>query len=223
MTESMLTIKLSSVITPCGGNGTTFSRMSMLYRTLSSTGTTRCGPGSSVRWNLPSRSTSPTRCCRMTRTALAMKKITASAMTSATINDAMSTFFLSLRALPLRQCTVLGVHHGDGSVDFVNLDLRALLDHHVGDVRTCGPALPVNLDLAPVPVDLRHRDTAASDQLGRRRAVTGHVADSPEQCGSQQQQHEDRHGGSGQDLQPPQTGCEDRNACTGKGTDGKHD
>jgi hypothetical protein len=31
-------------------------------------------------------------------TALAMKKITASAMTSATINDGMSTFFLSLRA-----------------------------------------------------------------------------------------------------------------------------
>ena len=30
MTESMLTIRLSSVITPCGGNGTTFSRMSML-------------------------------------------------------------------------------------------------------------------------------------------------------------------------------------------------
>ena len=30
VTESMLTIRLSSVITPCGGNGTTFSRMSML-------------------------------------------------------------------------------------------------------------------------------------------------------------------------------------------------
>jgi hypothetical protein len=30
MTESMLTIRLSSVITPWGGNGTTFSRMSML-------------------------------------------------------------------------------------------------------------------------------------------------------------------------------------------------
>jgi hypothetical protein len=49
MTVSMLTTRLSSVMTGCGGNETTCSRMSTMSRTRSTNGTTMFTPGVSVR------------------------------------------------------------------------------------------------------------------------------------------------------------------------------
>src|SRR6185437_13814403 len=57
MTESMLTTRLSSVITGCGGNETTCSRRSSDGRSRSTNGTTSESPGVSVRWYRPRRST----------------------------------------------------------------------------------------------------------------------------------------------------------------------
>ena len=45
MTESMLTTRLSSVITGCGGNETTCSRRSIVARMRSTKGTTSVRPG----------------------------------------------------------------------------------------------------------------------------------------------------------------------------------
>ena len=50
MTESMLTTRLSSVITGCGGNDTTCSRRSMSGRSRSTYGTSSDSPAFSVRW-----------------------------------------------------------------------------------------------------------------------------------------------------------------------------
>ena len=49
MTVSMLTTRLSEVITGCGGNDTTCSRRSTPARTRSTNGMSRCRPASSVR------------------------------------------------------------------------------------------------------------------------------------------------------------------------------
>ena len=49
MTVSMLTTRLSSVITGCGGNETTCSRRSISGRSRSTNGTTSARPGVSVR------------------------------------------------------------------------------------------------------------------------------------------------------------------------------
>ena len=49
MTVSMLTTRLSSVITGCGWNETTCSRRSIISRTRSTNGTTIVSPGLSVR------------------------------------------------------------------------------------------------------------------------------------------------------------------------------
>jgi hypothetical protein len=49
MTESMLTTRLSSVITGCGGKETTCSRMSISGRSRSMNGITIVRPASSVR------------------------------------------------------------------------------------------------------------------------------------------------------------------------------
>src|SRR5436305_1405363 len=49
MTESMLTTRLSSVITGCGGNETTCSRRSSSGRTRATNGTQSASPGESAR------------------------------------------------------------------------------------------------------------------------------------------------------------------------------
>src|SRR5487761_2208198 len=61
MTVSMLTTKLSSVITGCGGKETTFSRRSTSGLTRSIPGIIKFSPGTRVRWYLPSLSTIPAR------------------------------------------------------------------------------------------------------------------------------------------------------------------
>ena len=49
MTVSMFTVRLSAVITGCGGKETTCSRMSIIARTRSTNGISTCGPGCRVR------------------------------------------------------------------------------------------------------------------------------------------------------------------------------
>jgi hypothetical protein len=49
MTVSMLTTRLSEVITGCGGNETTCSRRSTTARGRSTNGTRKCRPASRVR------------------------------------------------------------------------------------------------------------------------------------------------------------------------------
>ena len=53
----MLTVRLSFVITGCGGNERTCSRRSIRARILSMNGTRNTSPGSSTALNRPSRST----------------------------------------------------------------------------------------------------------------------------------------------------------------------
>src|SRR5947209_6028271 len=69
MTVSMLTTRLSDVITGCGGNDTTCSRRSTVARGRSTNGMRKCRPGSSVREYRPSRSTITELACDTTRTA----------------------------------------------------------------------------------------------------------------------------------------------------------
>src|SRR5918997_231494 len=100
----------------------------------------------------------------MTRMAFPRKKITARVMAMTTIRVAMSTSFLNYwrftavhTVVGSRQDAVLGIDNGDGAVDLIDLNLGALLDHQVRQVRPGGPALAVHLDLAARPVDLGHR------------------------------------------------------------------
>src|SRR3954452_20291984 len=76
MTVSMETTRLSSVITGCGGKLTTCSRRSIMYRTLSTNGTTMLRPAGSVSLYFPNRSTMPARACGMIRTVLASSTMT---------------------------------------------------------------------------------------------------------------------------------------------------
>ena len=91
MTESMFTIRLSSVMTPCGGKGTTCSRMSRLYCTRSMMGMTRWGPGVSRRLNFPSRSTKPIFCWWMILMLEARKATSNAMITRTTMNWGMET------------------------------------------------------------------------------------------------------------------------------------
>ncbi len=59
MTVSMLTIRLSLVMTGCGGKLTTCSRRSISGRSRSMNGIIMLRPACSVRWYRPKRSTIP--------------------------------------------------------------------------------------------------------------------------------------------------------------------
>src|SRR3954447_13216284 len=71
----MLTTRLSEVITGCGAKLTTCSRRSTRARTWSTNGIRKCGPASSVREYLPSRSTISAVACGTMRIALLMAEI----------------------------------------------------------------------------------------------------------------------------------------------------
>ena len=68
MTVSMLTTRLSDVMTGCGGKDTTCSRRSTPARTRSTNGMSRCRPASSVLEYRPSRSTMSATACGTIRT-----------------------------------------------------------------------------------------------------------------------------------------------------------
>src|SRR5450759_3397569 len=90
MTVSMLTTRLSDVITGCGGNDTTCSRRSTLARTLSTNGTRKWRPPSRVRENLPSLSMISDVCCWTIRTVLTMTITANTTNSNRTINPALA-------------------------------------------------------------------------------------------------------------------------------------
>ena len=85
----METTRLSSVITGCGGKETTCSRRSSSGSSRSTNGIRMVRPGLSVRWYLPSRSTTPARACGMIRTDRTSTITTNMMRTSSTIQIAI--------------------------------------------------------------------------------------------------------------------------------------
>src|SRR6478736_1681730 len=90
----METTRLSSVITGCGGKDTTCSRRSRRGSSRSTNGIRMVRPGFSVRWYLPSRSTTPARACGTIRTERTRTIITNATSTSSTIATAISIHHL---------------------------------------------------------------------------------------------------------------------------------
>ena len=138
MTVSMLTTRLSEVITGCGGNETTCSRRSTPARTRSTNGISRCSPASRVREYRPRRSTITATVCgtiRTERNSAMMTNSRTSART--TISAIWPTFVVSSVMEPPgreRACRWVlarwsGGRHGDDdgrrAVDAVHRDLRA--------------------------------------------------------------------------------------------------
>src|SRR6185503_14625735 len=101
------TTRLSDVITGCGGKLTTCSRMSTLARTASTNGTRKFRPGVSVRWYLPSRSTTYMRCCGTTRTDRITVTSTNSAIPRITIRRMASAMSIP----PDHRRDALDLHH----------------------------------------------------------------------------------------------------------------
>src|SRR3954453_2682214 len=90
----MPTETLSSVITGCGGNVTTCSRMSVSGRTRSTSGKTMCSPGRSVGLYPPQRSTTPARACGITRTVFAARNTANTNSTASTIRPTIGSSLL---------------------------------------------------------------------------------------------------------------------------------
>src|SRR5579859_4836460 len=85
MMVSMLTTRLSFVMTGCGGNETTCSRMSSSLRTRSRNGVSKFSPGCRVRWYRPSRSTTISVACGTMRTdRISTRPTTPTTITSTT-------------------------------------------------------------------------------------------------------------------------------------------
>ena len=89
-TVSMLTTRLSSVITGCPRNATTCSRRSMSGLTRSTMGTMKFIPGSSVLRYRPNRSTLRARACGTIRTVLLTTMNTRMTAMAAAISPASS-------------------------------------------------------------------------------------------------------------------------------------
>src|SRR5688500_3112641 len=81
--------------------------MSTLERTASRNGTRKFRPGVSVRWYLPSRSTTYMRCCGTTRT----ERITAISTNSATPSITISKMLSATSDPPDHRGTALDLHH----------------------------------------------------------------------------------------------------------------
>ncbi len=84
-TVSIDTVRLSCVITGCGGNDTTCSRRSTFARTLSRKGTRKFNPGDATVRNRPSRSTTADWACGTTINAFVTTMTTNSASTATTM------------------------------------------------------------------------------------------------------------------------------------------
>src|SRR5699024_11591149 len=90
-TVSIETVRLSSVITDCGGKETTCSRRSIRDRTRSRNGTRKFSPGAATERNLPSRSTTADCAWGTTMTALTTVMTTTRAMTTTILSTAVFT------------------------------------------------------------------------------------------------------------------------------------
>src|SRR5271169_3897322 len=144
MTESMLTTRLSSVITGCGANDTTCSRRSIMSRIRSTNGTTSVSPGDSVRLYRPSRSTTPARACGTIFTVRHNVSRTRKTTMAAAISGYMSApSFVDERG------RALDLHH---------FDLRAGLIHRVLRVRARRPFLAADLHAASPGIDPLEHD-----------------------------------------------------------------
>src|SRR5947199_2105397 len=162
MTESMFTTRLSSVITGCGGNETTCSRRSTSGRTRSANGTTIDSPGSSTRWNRPSRSTTPARACGTIRIARITTSRTTTAIASRTITPADMGYLLvgCPRCGPLRSRMTSGDRslrdQRRGALDLQDIDAHARREHEVVVARPRGPHLAADLHRPVTVVDGPH-------------------------------------------------------------------
>ncbi len=85
-TVSIETVRLSCVMTGCGGNDTTCSRRSTRARTLSRNGTRKFSPGPATVRNRPSLSMTADCACGTTINAFAIVMITNRAMMATTIH-----------------------------------------------------------------------------------------------------------------------------------------
>src|SRR6266545_4936904 len=153
MTESMLTTRLSSVITGCGSNDITCSRRSSSGRTRSMNGITIASPGVNVREYRPRRSTTPARAWGITRTVFASMSSTNSAMTARTIRAATRTLLFD--------------DEGGRTLDLDDVDTRALLEDLPLEVRARRPLLTADADAASIGVDATQHDRGAADKRVR--------------------------------------------------------
>src|SRR6266508_7034640 len=153
----MDTTRLSEVITGCGRKLTTCSRMSTLVRTASMNGISRFSPGVSVRWYLPSRSTTSIRCCGTTRTDRTNVTTTKRANTAANVMRKTSS-------------TSIPPHQGGSALDLNDPDPfsdRIGLAHVV---RPGEPGFTLDLDHSVLGVDGLHHDAGRSlDRLDAHR------------------------------------------------------
>src|SRR5919204_1091996 len=159
MTVSMLTTRLSSVITGCGSNETTCSRRSTMSRMRSMNGTTIVNPGLSVRLYRPSRSTTPARACGTMRIVLASTTRTKNATMSNTINTTTTDLLL--------------VDERRRAPDFSYLDPRPRLEHLPVHERQRAPLLATDSYASAVRVHALEHRRLRSDERGRSGAQHG--------------------------------------------------
>src|SRR5712691_8249424 len=203
MTVSMLTTRLSWVVTGCGGKLTTCSRRSMSGSSRSTNGVTMFSPACRVRWYRPNRSTIPALACGTMRTDLLTTTTTRMTKTTSRMVATRELMTASL----LRPVRVPGV---SGLICYVTD--RERVEPAVGHLACArGPPRLAVLDLqldaeAPgqVPrgedlLDRAGREHRAPAQQHRVGEAVGHLFD---MVGDQ---HQDRKLGiAGQLAQPPQ-------------------
>src|SRR6476619_1625018 len=121
MTVSMLTTRLSEVMTGCGGKETTCSRRSTLARILSTNGTRKWMPPSRVREYRPSRSMIRAVCCGTMRT---VRMMTIAAKTTSSARTMYPAEMSMLRSVPSLREHVAG-NDRRGSLNGHDTDLLA--------------------------------------------------------------------------------------------------
>src|SRR3954451_9927457 len=152
MTESMFTVRLSSVMTGCGGNETTCSRRSISGRTRSTYGTTSASPGWSVRRERPRRSTTPARAGGTIRIERATVTSTTNAIARTTIRPAVISTTSSFG------------DQGSHAVDLQDIHASARFEHVALVIWPRGPDLAADLHLTMVGVDALHDHGTLPDQ-----------------------------------------------------------
>src|SRR3954453_5393399 len=150
MTVSIDTTRLSSVMTGCGGNDTTCSRRSIMYRTRSTNGTTTLRPAGRLALYFPNRSTIPARACGTMRTVLASTATTKTTTRISTTSAGCMVSSFSVPSTNLRVETRYLVHERCRALDLQYVDPRARFDDQVLVVRTGGPQLAVDAHPAAV-------------------------------------------------------------------------
>src|SRR5579884_1643228 len=158
MTVSMLTTRLSSVITGCGGKETTCSRRSSSGRSRSTNGTTSARPGESVRWYRPNLSITPARACGTIRIVRATTSSTNTATASKTIRVTMGV-----------SCSTEDERRG--AVDLCDFDLLFGQLWFAFEEGARRPFLATDLHAADGDVDLLYYERFLADEGGGARAA----------------------------------------------------